>query len=81
MMDVVVALDLSGEGAVSDYKKLLQGLIWKEAGHQRELAGFLLRQGLLTLADLQQARKLAEDNEHSGRSEQARRRLKYKPRK
>ena len=30
MMEVVVALDLSGEGAVSDYKKLLQGLIWKE---------------------------------------------------
>lgn len=81
MMDVVVALDLSGEGAVSDYKKLLQGLIWKEAGHQRELAEFLLRQGLLTVADLQQARKVAADNEQSGRSEQARRRLKYKPKK
>jgi hypothetical protein len=81
MMDVVVALDLSGEGAVSDYKKLLQDLIWKEAGHQRELAEFLLRQGLLTLADLQQARKLAADNERSGRSEQARRRLKYKPKR
>ena len=63
MMDVVVALDLSGEGAVSDYKKLLQGLIWKEAGHQRELAEFLLRNQLLTLADLNQARKLAADNE------------------
>ena len=81
MMDVVVALDLSGEGAVSDYKKLLQGLIWKEAGHQRELAEFLLRQGLLTLADLQQARQVAADNEQSGRSEQARRRLKYRPKK
>ncbi len=81
MMDVVVALDLSGEGAVSDYKKLLQDLIWKEAGHQRELAEFLLRQGLLTVADLQQARKLAADNEQSGRSEQARRRLKYRPKK
>ena len=81
MMDVVVALDLSGEGAVSDYKKLLQDLIWKEAGHQRELAEFLLRKGLLTLADLQQARKLAADNERSGRSEQARRRLKYRPKK
>ena len=31
MMDVVIALDLSGEGAVSDYKKLLQGFIWKNA--------------------------------------------------
>jgi hypothetical protein len=81
MMDVVVALDLSGEGAVSDYKKLLQGLIWKEAGHQRELAEFLLRNQLLTLADLNQARKLAADNEQSGRSEQARRRLKYRPKK
>jgi hypothetical protein len=81
MMDVVVALDLSGEGAVSDYKKLLQGLIWKEAGHQRELAEFLLRHQLLTLADLNQARKLATDNEQSGRSEQARRRLKYRPKK
>ena len=28
MMDVVIALDLSGEGAMSDYKKQLQGLIW-----------------------------------------------------
>lgn len=81
MMDVVVALDLSGEGAVSDYKKLLQGLIWKEAGHQRELAEFLLRGSLLTVADLQQARKVAADNEQSGRSEQARRRLKYRPKK
>lgn len=81
MMDVVVALDLSGEGTVSDYKKLLQDLIWKEAGHQRELAEFLLRNNLLTLADLQQARNVAADNERSGRSEQARRRLKYRPKK
>jgi hypothetical protein len=81
MMDVVVALDLSGEGTVSDYKKLLQDLIWKEAGHQRELAEFLLRNNLLTLADLQQARNAAADNERSGRSEQARRRLKYRPKK
>ena len=81
MMDVVVALDLSGEGAVSDYKKLLQGLIWRKSGHQRELAEFLLRNSLLTLADLQQARRVAADNEQSGRSEQARRRLKYRPKK
>ena len=79
MMDVVVALDLSGEGAVSDYKKLLQGLIWDEAGHQRELAEFLLRHGLLTLMDLEQARRAAEANERSGKSEQARRRLRYRP--
>ena len=48
MMDVVIALDLSGEGAISDYKKQLQGLIWKERGHPRELAEYLLTHGLLT---------------------------------
>ena len=57
MMDVVVALDLSGEGAVSDYKKLLQGLIWKERGHARDLPDFLLSNGLLTPADLDEARQ------------------------
>ena len=46
--DVVIALDLSGEGAVSDYKKLLQGFIWKERGHARDLADFLLANGLLS---------------------------------
>jgi len=48
MTEVVVAFDLSGEGAVSDYKKLLQDLIWSERGHPRELAEFLLANGLLT---------------------------------
>src|ERR1019366_9107 len=48
MTNVVIALNLSGEGAVSDYKKLLQGLIWSERGHARDLAGFLLANGLLT---------------------------------
>jgi hypothetical protein len=81
MIDVVVALDLRGEGAISDYKKLLQGFIWKERGHPRELAEFLLANGLLTRADLAQARKLALDNERSGRCEMARQRLSYKPRK
>ena len=47
MMEVVVALDLSGEGAVSDYKKILQSLIWKERGHARDLGDFLLSNGLL----------------------------------
>ena len=41
MMDVVIALDLSGEGAISDYKKQLQGLIWNERGHSRNLADYL----------------------------------------
>jgi hypothetical protein len=78
MMDVVLALNLSGEGAVSDYKKLLQGFIWEERGHARDLADFLLSQGLLTLADLDQARQTAAANERSGVPEMARQRLKYR---
>jgi hypothetical protein len=81
MMDVVIALDLSGEGAISDYKKQLQGLIWKERGHPRELAEYLLTHGLLTQADLEAAREAAAANERSGKSELARKRLRYKPRK
>lgn len=81
MTDVVIALDLSGEGAISDYKKQLQGLIWKERGHPRELAEYLLTHGLLTPADLDAAREAAAANERSGKSELARKRLRYKPRK
>ena len=80
MMNVVIALNLSGEGAVSDYKKLLQGLIWSERGHARDLADFLLTSGLLTPADLDEARQAAADNERSGVCEMARRRLQYRPR-
>jgi hypothetical protein len=80
MIDVVIALDLSGEGTVSDYKKLLQGLIWQERGHARDLAGFLLGNGLLTPADLGEARRVADENERAGICERARRRLKYRPR-
>jgi len=79
MMDVVIALDLSGEGAVSDYKKLLQGLIWSERGHARDLADFLLANGLLTPADLDEARQVAADNERRGICEIARQRLQYRP--
>ncbi len=80
MMDVVIALDLSGEGAVSDYKKLLQGLIWNERGHARNLADFLLSNGLLTPADLDEARQIAASNERNGICEMARQRLQYRPR-
>jgi hypothetical protein len=80
MTDVVIALNLSGEGAVSDYKKLLQGLIWSERGHARALADFLLANGLLTPADLDEARRAAADNERSGVCETARQRLQYRPR-
>jgi hypothetical protein len=79
MMDVVLALNLSGEGAVSDYKKLLQGFIWKERGHARDLADFLLSHGLLTPADLDQARQAAAANERSGVPEMARQRMRYRP--
>ena len=78
MMNVVIALDLSGEGAVSDYKKLLQGFIWKERGHARYLAGFLLTNGLLTPADLDEARQVAAENERSGVCVMARQRLQYR---
>jgi hypothetical protein len=80
MMDVVLALNLSGEGAVSDYKKLLQGFIWEERGHARDLADFLLSHDLLTLADLDEARQAAAANERSGVPEMARQRLRYRPR-
>ena len=79
MMDVVIALDLTGEGTVSDYKKLLQGFIWKERGHARDLADFLLSHALLTPADLDQALQIAADNERSGVCERARQRLRYRP--
>jgi hypothetical protein len=79
MTDVVIALDLSGEGAVSDYKKLLQGFIWKERGHARDLADFLLANGLLTPADLDEARQAAAENERSGVCAMARQRLQYRP--
>jgi hypothetical protein len=79
MIDVVIALDLSGEGTVSDYKKLLQGLIWEERGHARDLVGCLLSNGLLTPVDLDQARQAAADNERSGVCEMARQRLQYRP--
>ena len=79
MIDVVIALDLSGEGAVSDYKKLLQGFIWKERGHARDLADFLLANGLLTPADLDEARQVAAENERKGVCEIARQRLQYRP--
>jgi hypothetical protein len=79
MLNVVIALNLSGEGAVSDYKKLLQGFIWSERGHARDLTGFLLANGLLTAADLNEARLVAEQNERDGVCETARQRLRYRP--
>jgi len=79
MLDVVIALNLSNEGAVSDYKKLLQGLIWSERGHSRNLPDFLLSNGLLTPVDLDEARRVAAVNERRGVCEMARQRLQYRP--
>jgi hypothetical protein len=79
MLNVVIALNLTGEGAVSDYKKLLQGFIWSERGHARDLTGFLLANGLLTPADLNEARLVAEQNERDGVCDMARKRLRYRP--
>jgi len=81
MIEVAIALDLTGEGAVSDYKKELQRLIWHEQGHARELAEFLLANGLLTKADLDLAEKVAAANEASGKAKSARDRLRYRQRK
>ena len=81
MIDVAIAFDLSGEGTVSDYKKLLQDIIWNERGHPRDLAEFLLANGLLTRVDLDLARKTAMANERSGKTEMTRRRLRYLKRK
>jgi hypothetical protein len=64
---------------VSDYKKLLQGFIWSERGHARDLAGFLLASGLLTSADLDEAKQVAAGNERDGVCEMARQRLQYRP--
>jgi hypothetical protein len=81
MIEVAIALDLTGEGAVSDYKKELQRLIWREQGHARELAEFLLANGLLTKADLDLAEKVAAANEASGKARSAHDRLRYRQRK
>jgi hypothetical protein len=81
MTEVAVALDLSGEGAVSDYKKELQRRIWNEQRHQRELPEFLLANGLISHADLDRAKKAAADNERSGKTAMARDRLRYRPKK
>jgi hypothetical protein len=81
MINVAIALDLSGEGAVSDYKKELQRRIWNEQRHQRELPEFLLANGLIGHADLERAKQAALDNERTGRTETARKRLRYRPKK
>lgn len=81
MIDVAIALDLSSEGTVGEFKKELQRRIWNEQHHQRELAQFLLTNGLLGRPDLEHAIRVATANEASGRTKVARERLSYRPKK
>ena len=81
IVEVAAALDLTGDAAVSEYKKELQRLIWNEQGHQRELAEFLIASGLIGKADLEQASAVAAANERSGKSEAARARFRYRQKK
>lgn len=81
MSEVAAALDLTGEAAVSEYKKELQRLIWNEQGHQRDLAEFLIANGLISTADVELARKVAAANQRSGKANIARERLRYRQKK
>ena len=76
-----LALDLSSEGSVGEFKKELQRRIWNEQHHQRELAQFLLTNGLIGRPDLARALRVAAANEASGRTKQARERLSYRHKK
>lgn len=78
---VAAALNLTGQGAVSDYKRKLQDCIWNEQGHQRELGKFLLINNLVNLAHLEDARQAALENERTGQLDAARKRLRYRPRR
>lgn len=81
MIDVAIALDLSSEGTVGEFKKELQRRIWNEQHHQRQLAQFLLANGLIGRPDLDRAIRVAAANEASGRTRLARERLGYRHRK
>jgi hypothetical protein len=78
---VAAALNLTSQGAVSDYKRKLQDCIWNEQGHQRELGKFLLVNNLINPAHLEEAQRLALANEQKGQVDEAKRRLKYRPKK
>ena len=78
MIEVAIALDLSAEGTVGEFKKELQRRIWNEQHHQRELAQFLLANGLIGRPDLDRALRVAAANEASGRTKVARERLNYR---
>src|SRR5579863_4981317 len=81
MIDVAIALDLSSEGTVGEFKKELQRRIWNEQHHQRQLAQFLLANGFIGRPDLERALRVAAANEASGRNKVARERLNYRRKK
>jgi hypothetical protein len=81
MSEVAAALDLTGEAAVSEYKKELQRLIWNEQGHQRDLPAFLIAGGLVSTADVELARTIAAANQRSGKTKTAQARLRYRQKK
>jgi len=81
MIEVAAALDLTGDAAVSEYKKELQRLIWNEQGHQRDLAVFLIANGLVSRTDVEAARKIAATNQRSGTTRTARARMRYRQKK
>lgn len=68
-------------GTVGEFKKELQRRIWNEQHHQRQLAQFLLANGLIGRPDLERAIRLAAANEASGRTKVARERLNYRRKK
>ena len=79
MLNVVIALDLSGEGGSLITRSCFRDSSGPNAVTRRDLTGFLLANGLLTSAHLNEARLLAEQNERDGVCETARRRLCYRP--
>jgi hypothetical protein len=81
MIEVAIALDLSSEGTIGEFKKELQRRIWNEQHHQRQLAQFLLANGLIGRPDLDRALRVAAANEASGRTRVARERLSYRHKK
>jgi hypothetical protein len=81
MIDVAIALDLSSEGSVGEFKKELQRRIWNEQHHQRQLAQFLLANGFIGRPDLERALRVAAANEAAGRTRVARERLNYRRKK
>jgi hypothetical protein len=82
MLEVAVALNLTNQTAIADYKKELQKHIWNQpSGHQRELAEFLIRSRLIDHSVLRRAQQLARANEQTGKTDEARQRLEYRPRR